>query len=120
MPCSGIRISKNTFTDNFGCYKYGGSLISMQCVPNLSTVKLPAQTNNMDEVGAFVVSSNVKNDFFTFNYDSYLYSGVENLLEIDYDGTPIEIDQYRITLDQNTYLNNYAGHNEGLLDFKGL
>lgn len=37
-PCGGVLISTNTFTNNFGCYRYGGSLVTIQCVPDLTTI----------------------------------------------------------------------------------
>ena len=31
MPCGGITITSNTFTNNFGCPVFGGAVVSLRC-----------------------------------------------------------------------------------------
>lgn len=39
MPCRGIAVTQNTFSNNFGCPKYGGSLIKLECIPDETLLK---------------------------------------------------------------------------------
>ena len=57
MPCSGLRISNNFFLDNHGCYKYAGSLISIQCEYELETVIQYQETINYDTDWGFELST---------------------------------------------------------------
>ncbi len=52
VPCLGISILSNIFENNFGCPKYGGSLIKIECVSNTGLLATPISqsTNNLDEL----------------------------------------------------------------------
>lgn len=39
MPCKGISLTENTFSNNFGCPKYGGGLIKIECIPEEILIK---------------------------------------------------------------------------------
>jgi hypothetical protein len=41
----GINILSNNFTYNFGCPKYGGSLVSLQCAENITSISEENSSN---------------------------------------------------------------------------
>ena len=47
-PCLGIGIHGNTFENNFGCPKYGGRLIGLECLTDTQTEKRRDERRNLD------------------------------------------------------------------------
>jgi hypothetical protein len=41
----GINIESNTFIYSFGCPKYGGSLVSLQCAENIASITNDKESN---------------------------------------------------------------------------
>ena len=118
MPCSGIRIAYNMFKDNFGCYKYGGSMVSIHCTADI--VRTPTGTIDDDQtqkIKSLKLYPELMTDFFNFDYDGYLLSNRSQVAQIPYQWGTVEVDVYRVSLDHNTYTRNYAGFAESLLYF---
>ena len=83
MPCSGIRIAYNVFEDNFGCYQYGGSLVSIHCTADVvSTPQGTIDDDKTQEMNRLVTYPEIKDDFFLFDYDGYLKSNQSEIVEV--------------------------------------
>ena len=68
MPCLGLSVQYNSFKNNFGCPKYGGSVIALECVSNLTTNTVTGESIDYDEVDGNEFNATNINNYSDFDY----------------------------------------------------
>ncbi|CDW77226.1 UNKNOWN [Stylonychia lemnae] len=101
LPCGGILINANNFSNNFGCPLYGGSLIQMVC----QTIESLEQ---LDQSKPLEISPQ------QFTYDQII--DLQEIVTQDFGST----NKNQFTLSNNNYIKNYAAYNEGMIDIRGM
>ncbi|CDW85402.1 UNKNOWN [Stylonychia lemnae] len=101
LPCGGVLINSNNFSNNFGCPLYGGSLIQMSC-------QAQETLDQFDQPKPLEITQN------KFSHDEIM--NLKDIVSQDF-GSP---NKNQFTLSNNNYFKNYGGYNEGMIDIRGM
>jgi protein tyrosine phosphatase len=123
IPCLGLLIDNNTFTYNFGCPKYGGQLIGLQCVSNLDTTSQFNSTTEYDvdnvELDSAASLSPDQLIYYLY-YENWWVS--DDVLETfkTPSGLTVQVPKYKNIFRSNQFLKNFGGYGKGLIDIFGM
>ncbi len=104
LPCGGVTITLNEFTNNFGCPKYGGGLLAIHCV-NDDYDKFDYY---LDESPLMEMDADLKDTTYNFDYST---------ISVTLDGTAAT---NKVEISSNVWTGNHAGGSEGLIDIRGI
>ncbi|CDW78023.1 UNKNOWN [Stylonychia lemnae] len=101
LPCGGVIISSNYFTENFGCPLFGGGLIKLSCQLGLQLDQFD-NSKPIDAAGMF---------------QTFQIQAIKDKNIILNDLTP---DKNKYELSNNYYFKNFNAFNEALVDLRGI
>lgn len=112
--CVGYHFESNVFTENFGCPRYSGAVIKMECVEYGDT---SAAMN--DRITHSTLSSGMETNYYSM---PFAYTAVALSASYTYGGTTKTItgDMKKTTLVSNSYTRNSATGGSGIVDFQGV
>ena len=116
--CMGITIDSNIFTYSFGCPKYGGSLVSIQCSENIASITEDKESN-YDKVSINTEYDESQNSTF-FNYPHYIVSNDIADSFVSPSNQEIQVLRYKSVFKNNTLFRNFGGFGEGLINIVGF
>jgi len=104
LPCGGVTLTLNTFTNNFACPRYGGGVVNLHCVDD----DYDRTSYILDESPQMLMDYDLKTHTYEFDYSTITAVA---------DGT-VSID--KIEFSSNAWDGNYGGGSEGIIDIRGI
>jgi hypothetical protein len=123
--CTGYHFEGNTFTKNFGCPRYGGAVIKMEC---LDTTDSSSQAN--DQITGLGLTSAYQSSWYyssatytpaLFGAQSYSYTGAGTGTDsVLHTVRSVNPDLKRVTFKSNVFSYNAATAANGIVNIEGF
>ncbi|TNV88206.1 hypothetical protein FGO68_gene9945 [Halteria grandinella] len=108
-PCRGVSVQNNYFTNNFGCTKYGGSVLAMTCINQGSIQTIDA----FDRMKSGFVNN------YTSQAQAIQDKSQRQVITLDWKRN-LTVNLEKMELRGNKYYRNYGGYSQGLVEFRGV